>query len=77
MDCKHLSRIGDNYGESCIDCGKQLSGLGYGGWFGMNLTGEIICVHLWSHVGEDHVEGVNRIRHEVCVYCEEWREVSS
>jgi hypothetical protein len=76
-NCQHLRRVGDNYGESCADCGKQLRGYGYGGWFGVNLTGTEKCIHLWSRVGEDYVEGVNRIRHEVCVYCEEWREEQS
>ena len=73
--CKHLSRIGDNYGESCADCGTQLSGFGYGGWFGRNMTGRETCIHLWSPMGEVYTEGVNTTQHEVCIYCEEWRTV--
>jgi hypothetical protein len=66
MDCKHLSRVGDNYGMSCMDCGKQLSGFGYGGWFGMNLTGKTTCIHLWSPMGEGGAA--------ICVYCEEIKD---
>lgn len=60
--CNHRNRIGDNYGESCYDCGKQLSGYGYGGWFGRNLTKQT-CIHLWSPCGNM----------EVCIYCESMR----
>lgn len=66
-ECKHLRRVGDNYGESCQDCGKQLSGFGYGGWFGRNMTGHEQCIHLWSSMGE----------WEICIYCEEMREAQS
>ena len=45
MDCQHRHVNGDNYGESCADCGKQLAGYGFGGWFGKNLTGAEICIH--------------------------------
>lgn len=62
-DCKHFHRIGDNYGESCQNCKKQLSGYGYGGWFGYNLLEPRTCIHLFSPMGED----------AVCIYCEEWK----
>lgn len=61
--CSHSRRVGDNYGESCQSCGAQLSGFGYGGWFGRNLTGTTTCIHLFAPMGED----------EVCIYCEEWK----
>lgn len=64
--CTHSRRIGDNYGESCADCGKQLSGYGWGGWFGMNLTGTEQCLHLWSSVSDTD---------QVCIYCEKWQKV--
>lgn len=63
--CKHLNRVGDNYGESCRDCGAQLSGYGWGGWFGRNLTEERTCIHLWSPVGDG----------KICIYCQAWSEV--
>ena len=65
--CDHNNRVGDNYGESCMDCGKQLCGFGYGGWFGVNLTGANECIHQWLPVGEDG--------DEVCTYCEGWRNL--
>lgn len=63
--CQHKSIIGDNYGESCRDCGKQLRGYGYGGFFGSRLSGDEKCIHLWSSMGEGG--------EEVCVYCEVFR----
>jgi hypothetical protein len=65
MDCKHLHRVGDNYGESCADCGKQLSGYGWGGWFGRNLTNPLpVCIHLFAPLfGEGGPM--------VCIYCEQ------
>jgi hypothetical protein len=71
QECKHLHRIGDNYGESCRDCKKQLSGYGWGGWFGSNLTGQEHCIHLWSPIGG---EGDDT---EVCIYCQMFRKVQS
>ena len=65
-DCKHLSRVGDNYGESCADCGKQMSGYGFGGWFGINITGKEKCIHLWAPMGEGGAK--------VCIYCEAFAE---
>lgn len=69
MDCQHLSRIGDNYGESCSDCGKKLSGFGYGGWFGTKLTGNEKCIHLFPSMGEGG--------DKVCIYCEQWEMAQS
>jgi len=65
-DCPHNNRVGDNYGESCLDCGNKLSGYGYGGWFGVNLIEHVECIHLWLPVGDTE---------EVCCYCEAWRKV--
>ena len=64
-DCKHLSRVGDNYGESCQDCGQQLSGFGFGGWFGANITGNERCIHSWTPASTD-------VRY--CIYCEQWED---
>ena len=66
MECKHLSRVGDNYGESCVDCGAKTRGYGFGGWFGANITGTENCIHLWSPVGENGAA--------ICIYCETWKE---
>lgn len=71
-ECKHLHIIGDNYGESCRDCGKQLSGYGWGGFFGRNLTGKETCIHLWSLVGDASENPVGD-RLEVCIYCQRER----
>lgn len=65
--CNHKNKIGDNYGESCYDCGKQLSGYGYGGWFGRNITKQT-CIHLWTPLGD------NGAKFEICMYCEMERE---
>lgn len=62
--CKHLVIIGDNYGDSCADCGEQLSGYGYGGFFGINLTGQETCFHTWSPIGGEEDSA------KICIYCE-------
>lgn len=62
--CQHLNRVGDNYGESCRDCGKQLSGYGYGGWFGRNLIGREQCIHTWSPISDAE---------DICIYCDSIR----
>lgn len=57
--CQHLRRIGDNYGETCLDCGEVLAGFGY--W----AEGSSRCVrHVFMPDGADG---------EVCIFCEEWR----
>ena len=28
MSCPHNNIVGDNYGETCADCGEQISGMG-------------------------------------------------
>jgi hypothetical protein len=64
--CNHLRRVGDNYGESCLDCGEQLRGFGYGGWFGARITGNEKCIHLYSPMGDGGPE--------VCVFCEDMKK---
>lgn len=66
MDCKHTKRVGDNYGESCADCGKQLSGYGYGGWFGRFIAGNEKCIHLFAPMYDGGPK--------VCIYCEVWKD---
>lgn len=68
-DCPHHSKIGDNYGESCLQCGAQLSGYGYGGWFGSNLTEHPTCIHVWAKAGDADDAG------EICIYCYEWKVI--
>ena len=68
MNCKHLNRIGDNYGESCRDCGAQLSGYGWGGFFGSRLTDKETCIHLYAPMGEPGSQ-------VICVYCERLKPV--
>ncbi len=58
--CKHLSKVGDNYGESCYTCGQSLSGYGYGGW--LNLSVRTKCIHFFYKTD----------RGAVCIYCEEF-----
>jgi hypothetical protein len=60
MYCEHSKRIGDNYGITCQNCGQQLEGYGYGGFFGSNLKGNERCVHVWYKISD--VE-------EECMYC--------
>jgi hypothetical protein len=52
--CTHRSKIGDNYGLSCADCGAQLEGYGCGG------NGDGSCHHRFLPDGTDE---------ELCVYC--------
>lgn len=63
-DCKHNRKIGDNYGISCQNCGKQLVGFGYGGWFGKNINTATGCIHHFMPMGD----------REVCTYCEAERK---
>lgn len=62
MNCQHHNRVGDNYGESCMDCEEILSGFGYGGWFGHRLHPNMECKHLYSPIGEGGAM--------ICIYCE-------
>jgi len=59
-NCPHCCTQGDNYGESCRHCGKQLKGYGNGGWFGSNLTGLEKCIHDYTGYGE----------RRICRFCE-------
>lgn len=52
--CPHNCTQGDNYGESCMDCGTQLRG--YGFW-GQNDH----CIHQFYDVDETYKQ---------CVFCE-------
>ena len=65
MNCKHSRKVGDNYGLTCQDCGKQLEGYGCGGWFGNNLKGDEVCIHRWVN---------NSDLEEECMYCQRTRE---
>lgn len=57
--CQHLRTIGDNYGETCADCGEPLRG--FGEW----AEGSRECLHgLWYD---------NRDGTETCGYCETTR----
>ena len=65
MNCKHSRKVGDNYGQTCQDCGEQLEGYGYGGWFGSNLKGDEACIHRWDNSSDFAEE---------CMYCHRTRE---
>lgn len=54
-ECGGTSFIGDNYGMSCMNCGKQISGYGY-------YAHAKDCIHSWY--GEPHM------KHKTCIYCE-------
>ncbi len=58
--CQHLSRQGDNYGISCQTCGQALEGYGFGGFFGSNLAGNELCIHVWVKISAQE---------ENCMYC--------
>lgn len=55
--CPHHSVVGDNYGETCADCGEVLAGYGY------FAEGSRVCKHRWLQDGNGFV----------CLYCEAWR----
>jgi len=62
-DCEHNRIQGDNYGDTCMDCGEVLSG--YGFW----AEGSRTCHHKFmkGYAGDD--------TEEVCMYCEEVRPI--
>lgn len=64
-NCPHCCSNGDNYGDSCCHCGKQLRGYGCGGWFGSNLTGAEKCIHDFTDWGEGRI----------CRFCERYEEI--
>jgi hypothetical protein len=64
MSCPHNRIQGDNYGETCLDCGEVLNGYGY--WA---ETGAIVCKHQFLPIGDDKVE--------MCSFCGEEREASN
>lgn len=55
--CQHIRTVGDNYGETCLDCGATLSG--YGFW----AEGSASCLH------EYHPDGQGNL---VCLYCDDF-----
>lgn len=59
MPCPHNTKVGDNYGMTCADCGQQLEG--YGNW----AEGNGICIHSWF----DNEDG----KYEYCMYCQSER----
>jgi len=58
--CNHPSKIGDNYGVTCMDCGQHLEGYGHYG------KGGNPCRHGQTWRNDEGLQ--------VCVYCE--REVT-
>jgi hypothetical protein len=56
MACQHNNRIGDNYGETCLDCGLVISGYGY--WA---EGGTRECNHEWQPDGDGNM---------YCPYCQ-------
>ncbi len=71
QNCPHCCSKGDNYGESCRHCGKQLKGYGNGGWFGMNITGAEKCLHDFAPLPAEDGEPML----EFCRFCERVQEV--
>lgn len=59
--CNHNNIVGDNYGQTCADCGQVLAGYGYWGSAGT-------CQHQW--VRDEDGKG------QTCLYCERWEPVS-
>ena len=55
-DCKHSTIQGDNYGQTCLECGKVLAGFGF--WA---EGGSKDCVHEFLP---------NGFGGEICPYCE-------
>ena len=53
--CEHRNRIGDSYGTTCRDCGKQLYGFGYWGVYKS-------CIHLFAKSNDS--------TYQVCIFCE-------
>lgn len=43
--CAHTRRVGDNYGETCMDCGRRMSGYGDGGQ-------HRDCEHVFAPAGD-------------------------
>jgi hypothetical protein len=64
--CQHDRRQGDNNGVSCMDCGKQLEGYGFGG----NGNGK--CIHRYQPM-YGSPPGVPDL--EVCIYCEDEQNI--
>ena len=57
MSCPHSSKVGDNYGMTCADCGEVLEG--YGNWG----EGSRHCMeHRFVSNPED--------TYETCIYCQ-------
>jgi hypothetical protein len=55
--CQHRIIQGDNYGETCMECGEVLDGYGY--W----AEGSCECHHKW-------IPEYPESEYEVCMYCE-------
>ncbi len=60
--CPHNRIMGDNYGKTCMDCGKVLAG--YGCWC-EGIKDSDGCIHEWVFDPE--------VKTEYCIYCEEVR----
>lgn len=66
-NCKHPRIAGDNYGETCLECGEKISGYGYGGWFGVNFDNRLQCIHRFVAAGDGEDAG------KICIYCQMWQ----
>lgn len=65
-DCPHNRIIGDDSGETCMDCGAQIAGYGYWG------RGDGKCRHHFMPVGDFPPEDPpKKDLLYVCIYCEE------
>lgn len=59
--CNHNNIVGDNYGQTCQDCGAVLAGYGY---WGSAAT----CQHQWTRDADG--DG------QTCLYCERWEPLT-
>jgi len=58
--CPHSRQIGDNAGQTCLDCGERLAGYGY-------RASRRSCLHSWLPFGDESGG-------EICPYCEKIRD---
>lgn len=63
MTCTHNFIIGDNYGETCGDCGEVISGYGEG-------ASQSFCDHRYVSHSQDKTDK----ELQICLYCLDVRE---